>query len=142
MSLFPGLERAFTIVVDGLRFSGEFPRPSDKMNISVNISRRLEGLPVASIQGSMYGYANLVETLNYVMTERPEQFRGVNFWNIEDEEFVARIYFEFEKKYATYKESLKKNNDRGRDRQAPPESKPSNEPVPHARVQDIAERIQ
>jgi len=142
MSLFPDLERNFTFVVNGLRFGGTFPKPSDRTNISVRVAMRLGGVPVVSIPEHVYSSAMMAETLNYVISDRPEQFKKIDFAECEDEELVLQVFTEYVKRFNAFKESLKKNNDRGGNRETTPESRPANEPVPPARVQDIAERIQ
>lgn len=142
MGLFPGVNREFEIEVDGLRFGGEFPLPSDRRNIDLRIAQRLAGIPLASIPNETYSAEFVFVTLNYVLRERPKEFEGQDFAEYPNEDFTVRLWNEYRTAEKAYQEALKKNN-RTTVSQKPNREEPRQLPksVSSKRVQDIAERI-
>jgi len=142
MSLFPGVEREFQIEVDGHKFSGFFPLPSDRRNIDVAIAQRLGGTPLHSIPSDTYTSEFVTVTLNYTLKGRPKEFEEIDFADLPDEDFTARLWKEYSKKEKAYKAGLKKNN-----RASSSSKTTSNKPgrpsksVSSQGIPDIAERV-
>lgn len=142
MGLFPGVEREFQFEVDGHKFGGRFPLPSDRRNIDVIVSQRLGGTSLQSIPTETYSAEYVFVTLNYTLTEKPKDLDGIDFADIPDEEFIVKVWTQYNKLQKAYQAGLKKNN-----RASLPAKAPSKQPrqpsqsVSSQRVQDIAERI-
>lgn len=142
MGLFPGVEREFQFEVDGHKFGGKFPLPSDKRNIDVIISQRLGGVSLQSIPTETYSAEYVFVTLNYTLTERPKDLDGIDFADIPDEEFIVKVWTEYKKLQKAYQTGLKKNNRTTVSTKATNKQPgQSSKPVSSKGVQDIAERV-
>lgn len=142
MGLFPGVEREFSIEVDGKKFAGKFPLPSDRRNIDIMISRRLGGVALQSVPPETYTSEYVFVTLNYCLTDRPPDFEDVDFADIPDEELTLRIWKEYSKKEKVYQAGLKKNNRTTlSSKTSRTESGKPSESLSTSRISDIAERV-
>lgn len=142
MGLFPGVEREFQFVVDGLKFGGKFPLPSDRRNIDVLISRRLGGVPLHSIPNETYTTEYVCATLNYIISERPKEFEEIDFADLPDEDFTILVWKEYSKLEKAYQAGLKKNNRATVSTKATnKQSGQSSKSVSSKAVQDTAERL-
>ncbi|MCW7467501.1 hypothetical protein ND864_17410 [Leptospira levettii] len=142
MGLFPGVEREFQFEVDGHKFGGKFPLPSDRRNIDILISRRLGGVSLDSIPNQTYTSEYVFVTLNYTISDRPSELEGLDFADIPDENFTVSVWKEYSKLEKAYQAGLKKNNRTVVSSKASAKQpRQSSKSVSSKRVQDIAERV-
>lgn len=142
MGLFPGVEREFHFEVDGHKFGGRFPLPSDRRNIDILISRRLGGVSLDSIPNATYTSEYVFVTLNYTISDRPSELEGIDFADIPDENFTVLVWKEYSKLEKAYQAGLKKNNRTVVPTKTPgKQSRQSAKSVSSKRVPDIAERV-
>ncbi|CAE14709.1 MULTISPECIES: hypothetical protein [Leptospira] len=142
MGLFPGVEREFHFEVDGHKFGGRFPLPSDRRNIDVIVSQRLGGTSLQSIPTETYSAEYVFVTLNYTLTDRPRDFEGLDFADIPDEDFIVKVWSQYNKLQKAYQAGLKKNNRTVVPTKTPgKQSRQSAQSVSTQRVPDIAERV-
>ncbi|TGL05014.1 hypothetical protein EHQ43_10260 [Leptospira bouyouniensis] len=143
MGLFPGVEREFQFEVDGHKFGGKFPLPSDRRNIDVIVSQRLGGASLQSIPSETYSAEYVFVTLNYILTDRPRDMEGMDFADIPDEEFILKVWTQYNKLQKAYQVGLKKNNRTVLSTKASGKQpgQPT-KPISSKRVSDIAERLQ
>lgn len=142
MGLFPGVNREFEFQVDGHKFGGKFPLPSDRRNIDIIISRRLGGVSLDSIPNETYTSEYVFVTLNYTISEKPSELVDVDFADIPDEDFTVSVWKEYSKLEKAYQAGLKKNKRSTVPTKATSkQSGQSSKSVSSKTVPDIAERL-
>lgn len=111
------LNRKYSISTDeyGLDFDVYIPNPKARLQIDINVAKRLNGAKIESLPPMVHEYMVAIETLNLCITKYPNDLKDLKSWDeIEDLDFVDKVYTLFLEKQKLFEEELKKNRDTGR----------------------------
>lgn len=119
------LNRKYNIEVDGFQFEIHIPTPKIRLQVDINVAKRLNGAKISSLPEGVHFYMETVETLNLIVTKYPPELQHLKNWDeLEDLDFVYLVYEAYSEKQRLFDEELKKNRDIGRTLQNGNDSRP------------------
>ena len=134
-----GIDRKFSIKIDDIELSGEFPLPKDERNIELELAKRLQYTPTSTISQDIYQFEYICVVLNYTIKNKPKEL--TDFSEIYDVDFTLRVYNEYAKQKKALDESLKKNNRSGNDSRTGEKSGDNSEPLFDEKLQPKTRRV-